>query len=314
MTDTPTVGALFQRYAERLDLGWIAGRAGRERPLGSVEGTKGKSLVGHLNVIHPNRLQILGHLEFDYLGGLDEPAQQELFRQVCLAQPAAIIVAEGLDIPADLATEAEQSDTPLLFSPLSSQKLIGLLRHYLGAELAEKTVLHGVFMEVNGMGVLLCGESGVGKSELALELITRGHRLVADDAPEFFRVGPDTVRGRCPEVLRDFLEVRGLGLLDIRNMFGDSAIKPSKDLRLIVHLARMREEDIRQVDRLQGSYRQRTVLDVELPEVTIPVASGRNLAVLVEAAARNHILLRKGYNALEAFMQRQRNQIQKNST
>jgi HPr kinase/phosphorylase len=197
---------------------------------------------------------------------------------------------------------------------LSSQKLIGLLRHYLGAELAEKTVLHGVFMEVNGMGVLLCGESGVGKSELALELITRGHRLVADDAPEFFRVGPDTVRGRCPEVLRDFLEVRGLGLLDIRNMFGDSAIKPSKDLRLIVHLARMREEDIRQVDRLQGSYRQRTVLDVELPEVTIPVASGRNLAVLVEAAARNHILLRKGYNALEAFMQRQRNQIQKNST
>jgi len=313
MIETPTVGALFQRYAERLDLRWLVGRAGEARPLGCSESTLGKSLVGHLNVIHPNRLQILGHLEFDYLGGLDEQVRHELYLQLCAAKPAAIVVADGLDIPAELAATAEQSDTPVLASAFSSQKLIGLLRHYLGAELAEKTVLHGVFMEVNGMGVLLCGEPAIGKSELALELITRGHRLVADDAPEFFRVGPDTVRGRCPEVLRDFLEVRGLGLLDIRNMFGDSAIKPSKDLRLIVQLARMSEEEIRQVDRLQGSYRTRTVLDVELPEVTIPVASGRNLAVLVEAAARNHILLRKGYNALDAFMQRQQKLISQNS-
>jgi HPr kinase/phosphorylase len=314
MHDTATVSDLYERYAQRLALSWLAGQQGQQRSLACNEQTRGKSLVGHLNIIHPNRLQIIGNLEFDYLNGLAEAVRLELFHQLCGEQPAAIIVAEGLQPPEALVAEAAASETPLLHSAHSSQKLIGLLRHYLGSELAEKTVIHGVFMEVHGMGVLLSGESGVGKSELALELITRGHRLVADDAPEFSRIGPDTVRGRCPPLLRDFLEVRGLGLLDIRHMYGDSAIKPSKDLRLIVHLARLSEQDIRQVDRLQGSYRQRTVLDIEVPEVTIPVASGRNLAVLVEAAARNHILLRKGYNALEAFMQRQRHRIQQQTS
>lgn len=165
--------------------------------------------------------------------------------------------------------------------------------------------MHGVFMEVHGLGVLLGGQSGIGKSELALELINRGHRLIADDAPEFSRTAPDTIRGSCPETLCDFLEVRGLGILNIREMFGDSAIKPSKNLRLIVGLSMMSEAQIRSIDRLEGTYTTVTLLDIEIPEVIIPVAPGRNLAVLVEAATRQHIQVISGYNAAEDFIRKQ---------
>lgn len=306
MDDTPTVSALFLKYQQRLSLHWIAGHEGEQRPLGCSDNTPGKSLVGHLNIIHPNRLQVLGRLEFDYLNQLSPETRSGLIEQLCNYQPAAIMLAESIDAPDDLRAACAKSQTPLLGSSLNSVKLISCLQHYLGSELAEKTIIHGVFLEVHGMGVLLTGESSVGKSELALELITRNHRLIADDAPEFSRVGPDIVRGCCPEPLRDFLEVRGLGILNIRAMYGDSAIKLSKDLRLVVNLARLSVEDMRQVDRLQGSYRTCTILDIEIPEVMLPVASGRNLAVLVEAAVRDHILLRKGYNASEAFIKRQR--------
>jgi HPr kinase/phosphorylase len=314
MDDIVTVNTLFQRYQQRLDLQWLAGRDGSQRTLGKTDDTSGHALIGYLNIIHPNRLQLLGPVEFDYLNELDIGLRQTLIEQLCASEPAALIVAEGLSVPDELRDCCEQSQTPLLFSSLGSAKLMTCLRHYLGGELAEKAVAHGVLLEVHGMGVLLTGESSVGKSELALELITRNHRLIADDAPEFSRVGPDTVRGRCPEVLRDFLEVRGLGILNIRAMYGDSAIKLSKDLRLVINLQHLAAEDLQQVDRLRGSYRKCTILDIEIPEVTLPVASGRNLAVLVEAAVRDHILLRKGYNASEAFSQRQRELIQAQTT
>ena len=311
MHETPTVHSLMLRYQQRLALSWTAGQQGKDRPLALRDDTRGKSLVGHLNVIHPNRIQIIGQLELDYLNNLSPAKRQLLIQECCENRPAIIILAEGIQAPEDIRNQAETTRTPLLSSNLNSVKLINTLRHYLGSELAEKAIIHGVFLEVNGMGVLLTGESSVGKSELALELVTRNHRLIADDAPEFSRVGPDTIRGSCPEALRDFLEVRGLGVLNIRAMFGDSAIKLSKDLGLVVHLQRMAAEDMQQVDRLKGCYRKRTILDTEIPEVTLPVALGRNLAVLVEAAVRDHILLRKGYNASEAFINRQREIIQR---
>lgn len=160
-------------------------------------------------------------------------------------------------------------------------------------------------MEVMGIGVLLSGESGVGKSEAALELITRGHRLIADDAPEFSRVSPDTINGICPAALIGFLEVRGLGVLNIRAMFGDSAIKLNKYLRLIVELQHMSEESLRSLDRLQGSKQSITIQEVAIPSITLPVAPGRNIAVLIESAVRDHILKQKGYNAAEDFINKQ---------
>ncbi len=310
MSDIVTVNLLFQRYQQRLGLQWLAGRGGEQRTLRYSADTSGHSLIGYLNVIHPNRVQLLGPIELEYIHKLDVMSRQRLFEQLCAGEPAAVMVARQQIVPDELRDFCEKTQTPLLRSSLGSSKLMNSLRHYLDDELAEKTVVHGVLLEVHGMGVLLTGESSVGKSELALELISRNHRLIADDAPEFSRVGPDTVRGHCPEVLRDFIEVRGLGVLNIRAMYGDSAIKFSKDLRLVVHLQRLEAEDLQQVDRLKGSYRNRTILDVDIPEATLPVASGRNLAVLVEAAVRDHILLRKGYNAVEAFSQRQRELIQ----
>jgi HPr kinase/phosphorylase len=310
MDDSVTASILFQRYQQRLDLQWSAGREGGQRPLGHGTDGASHSLIGYLNVIHPSRLQLLGPLELGHLNSIDSESRRQLVEQLCASQPAAVFVTDAQSAPDDLRECCEQTRTPLFLSTLHSSKLLNCLRHYLDDELAEKAVVHGVFMEVHGMGVLLTGESSVGKSELALELITRKHRLIADDAPEFSRVGPDTVRGRCPEVLRDFLEVRGLGVLNVRAMYGDSAIKMSKDLRLVVKLQRLSESDMQQLDRLNGGHRRCSILDVEIPEVTLPVASGRNLAVLVEAAVRDHILLRKGYNAGEAFSRRQRELMQ----
>jgi len=166
--------------------------------------------------------------------------------------------------------------------------------------------LHGVYLEVMSIGVLLTGESGVGKSELALELITRGHRLIADDAPEFSRIAPDIVNGTCPKGLLDFLEVRGLGILNVRELLGAGALRSNKYLRLIIRLERLEGEGLINLDRLEGSYSERRVLGLDFPEIVLPVTAGRNLAVLVECAARNHILRMSGYNSADDFMHRQR--------
>ncbi|MEJ2143194.1 MAG: HPr(Ser) kinase/phosphatase, partial [Gammaproteobacteria bacterium] len=171
---------------------------------------------------------------------------------------------------------------------------------------------HGVFMDVMGIGVLLTGPSGIGKSELALELINRGHRLVADDAPEFKRISPTNLRGTCPEILKDFLEVRGLGILNIRAMFGDNALIRYKRLRLIVDLQPMSDEDVHKNERLGSTTCFNSILNIEIPEVVVPVAPGRDIAVIVEAAVRNHILTLNGYNAAEDFINRQQQLINKN--
>lgn len=178
---------------------------------------------------------------------------------------------------------------------------------------ANSQTLHGVLLEVMGIGVLITGPSGIGKSELALELITRGQRLIADDAPEFIRATygseGDTVLGRCPPLLQNFLEVRGLGLLDIRAMFGDHAIRREAALKLIIEL-HPQGDDGEPPERLGLTQRARPVLDINVPCVHLPVAAGRDLAVLVEAAARRQILYYNGYDAAQTFIERQRRQLQ----
>jgi HPr kinase/phosphorylase len=169
--------------------------------------------------------------------------------------------------------------------------------------------IHGVFLEVLNVGVLLTGDAAVGKSELALELIIRGHRLIADDAPQFTLIEPEVVNGSCPPLLKDFLEVRGLGVLNVRAMFGDTAIKRRKKLHLIINLRHMEGAQLQQMDRLQGSYAIREVLSEPIPEVTLPVTAGREMGILVETAVRQHILRRRGYNASDDFIARQQQAI-----
>jgi HPr kinase/phosphorylase len=180
-----------------------------------------------------------------------------------------------------------------------------MLRPYLARALAESTTTHGVFLDVLGMGVLIKGDSGVGKSELALELISRGSGLIADDVVELYRVGPETVEGRCPELLRNFLEVRGLGVLNIRTIFGEAALRPRKNLKLIVQLERMSPSGARAEERLPLTASHEPMLGVDIRKVTLPVAAGRNLAVLTEAAVRNYVLQLRGVDSTEEFIARQ---------
>jgi len=300
-----SIAALYDALHDKLALNWAAGRDGAKRELRLARNQPATALAGYLNFIHPTRLTILGATEMRFLRGLDENSRDSAMLRLFSKNTGAVIVADAQPVNAALKACADASTTPLLRTRMPSQDLLGTLQYYLTQLLAEKTTLHGVFMEVMGIGVFITGSSGVGKSELALELLSRGHRLIADDAPEFARLAPDIISGTCPIALRDFLEVRGLGLLNVRAVFGDSAIKSSKYLRLIVNLEHMSEAQLRRLDRLHGSRHKRKVLGMDVPEITLPVAPGRNLAVLIETAARNHILLMKGYDASAQFMKNQ---------
>jgi HPr kinase/phosphorylase len=224
---------------------------------------------------------------------------------------AAVVVANGEKPPKELIVAANSHNTPLFTSPMQSPQLMDFLSHYLKQVMAENTSLHGVFIEVQGFGVLIQGSPAIGKSELALELITRGHRLIADDIVDFYRISPERIEGRCPALLQDFLEVRGLGILNIRAMFGDNAVKPTKPLDLIIKLELADMIQLQKLDRLNANAQHEKVLDVSIPKVVIPIAAGRNISVLVEVAVRNHILLLRGVNATQQFTKRQKQLIQK---
>jgi HPr kinase/phosphorylase len=296
---------LFEDKQERLLLSRVAGADGTERILDSDEvDASNKGLIGHLNLIHPNWVQVLSKIELDYLRNLSASERDQAFRQIEQGGTTCLIVAGTGDIPAELIAFADRSHIPLFSSPKPSVHLMWLVRHYLVKELAQSTTRHGVFLDVLGVGVMITGESAVGKSELGLELITRGNGLVADDIVELYRISPDTLEGRCPELLRDFLEVRGLGVLNIRTMFGETAVRRKKSLKLIVNLHRPSGGDLSQMERLPLNATHQEILGVNISTVNIPVVAGRNLAVLVEAAARNLVLQQRGIDSMQEFISR----------
>lgn len=308
MNQAISAGELFRSLKDRLELRWAAGSSGHDRTVEATDSPELRpSLAGFLNLVHPNDIQILGLEELRYLDSLDSRKRWETIAAIISDTPVALIVSDDLMVPDDLAENAEETGTPLWNSPTPSVDLVGHVQHYLARRLARSTTVHGVFMEVFSIGVLITGDSGSGKSELALELITRGHRLIADDAPVMTLIAPDVLDGTSPELLQDCLEVRGLGVLNVRAMFGDSAVKANKYLRLVVHLdlTAFREHgDISQLDRLHGDMSSRSILGLEVPVITIPVAPGRNIAVIVEAAVRNHSLKLGGYDAAAEFLKR----------
>ncbi|RKT43751.1 HPr(Ser) kinase/phosphatase [Thiocapsa rosea] len=298
--------SLISQTGPRLKLRWLTPEPASPRPLrGEDPGRSRQSLIGSLNCIHPNRLQVIGHAELLYLAELGRTAFGETVERLFSDRPTAVIFSDGIDPEPAFREAAEQTLTPLLGSSLGDEELINHLRYFLTHALAERRTVHGVFIEVLGMGVLLVGDPAVGKSELALDLIARGHRLIADDAPRFARIAPETLEGTCPEALRDFLEVRGLGILNIRAMFGEGAVVRSKTLNLIIDLQPLDKHQLESIDRLSGSLSVRNILGVAVPKITMPVAPGRNLAILVEAAVRHQILRIRGYDAGVDFIDRQ---------
>ncbi len=301
-----TLSGLVQRVDQRLELQWEAQLA--TDPV-LTDGDAGNdaihSLVGHMNVIYPHKIQILGQDEITYLKALHAATLEDILQRLTSHNTTAIIFADDQAPDARITASASASNIAVLKCRQTADEAIELIQQLLRDLITNQVIVHGVFMEVIGIGVLITGASGIGKSELALELLSRGHRLIADDAPQFSSGAPNSVTGTCPRALQDFMEVRGLGILNVRAMFGDSAIKRKKDLRLVVELQEMSDKQLAHVERVSVS-QKRNILGVDLPLVTIPVAPGRNLAIIVESAARNQILLNKGYNAAEAFSRQQR--------
>ncbi|GAB2898241.1 HPr(Ser) kinase/phosphatase [Uliginosibacterium flavum] len=300
-----SVAQLFEANRTALQLRHVAGRLDSWLSV-SDHRVWPADMVGHLNLIHPNRLQIMGEAEFAWARQQTREHLEQHLLGILACSPPGVIVADDCDVPEIVRRACDEAGVPVMASPLESARVIEVLRVYLSRKMAERVSLHGVFMDVLGVGVLVTGDSGAGKSELALELITRGHGLVADDVVEISRVASGILEGRCPEMLKDFLEVRGLGILNIRTIFGETACRRKMKLKLIAHLQRRtggHDEPLRlplDDDDMQD------VLGVPVRRVVLPVAAGRNLAVLLEAAVRNTILQLRGIDSTQEFVVRQR--------
>lgn len=305
-----TLQELVADNAERINFKWIAGEQAAAQAITNNLGRAGADLVGHLNLIHPSRVQVLGAEELAYYTNFDAQRRLRLLEELQAGGVPAILIAEGLQAPDGLRDFCEANAIPLLGTHIDAAQLIDLLRIYLGKRLAPKTLMHGVFLDVLGVGVLITGESGLGKSELALELISRGHGLVADDAVELSRIAPSIIEGHCPQLLLNLLEVRGLGLLDIRTIFGETSVRRKMKLSLVVHLIRSTPESF---ERLPMQDQTQEILGVPIRRVMLQVAAGRNLAVLVEAAVRNTILSLRGIDTMSEFIERQALAIMENS-
>ncbi|HQT81527.1 MAG: HPr kinase/phosphorylase [Ferrovum sp. 37-45-19] len=302
-----SVQRLFDDTQEKNGLVWLTDGSGKDRivPVGSLT-DKNIGTIAHLNLTHPHRFQVLGQMELTYLRSLRKEQLADALNRLFSDNLTAIFIAENSEVFEPLKDMAVNKQVALLGCSLSSADLINNLNYYLSQELAEETTVHGVFMVILEVGVLITGDSAVGKSELALELISRGHGFVADDAVDLYKIGPETIQGKCPPMLKDFLEVRGLGLINIRSIFGETAVRPRKNLKLIVHLERPPGGDLSAFERLPSHTPTHSILGLDIPKVVLPVAVGRNLAVLVEAATRNFILMQRGINSTQQFLDRQK--------
>jgi HPr kinase/phosphorylase len=297
---------LFEEFRSRLKWEWVAGLGASERRFDEVAvraARSGADLVGYLNYIHPYRVQVLGEREVAYLANATPEDCQRRVTRITTLEPPVLVLADNQTVPPSLLTMCEEANIPMFASPESSAYVIDVLRSYLSRHFADRASMHGVLMDILGLGVLITGESGLGKSELGLELISRGHGLVADDAVDLYRVNQATIEGRCPELLRNLLEVRGIGLLDIKAIFGETAVRRKMRLKLIVHLVR-RETLEREYERIPYEPLMQDVLGIPVRKVVIQVVAGRNLAVLVEAAVRNTILQLRGIDTYQEFVER----------
>ncbi len=306
---------LFEEFRGRLKWEWIAGLGASERRFDEVavrEARSSADLVGHLNYIHPYRVQVLGHREIAYLSNATAEDCARRIARIVTLEPPVLVLADGQATPQALVSMCERAEIPLFATTESPAFVIDVLRAYLAKHFAERASMHGVFMDILGLGVLITGESGLGKSELGLELISRGNGLVADDAVDLFRINQTTIEGRCPELLENLLEVRGIGLLDIRAIFGETAVRRRMRLKLIVHLVR-RETLEREYERIPYEPLTQDVLGVPVRKVVIQVVAGRNIAVLVEAAVRNTILQLRGIDTYQEFVERHRRAMERDA-
>jgi HPr kinase/phosphorylase len=294
-----------------LGLRTVAGEDGFSRVIswGRIQ-RPGLALAGYQAFIKPGRIQILGESELRYLDTMPSLLRAERLAAICALPVAAFVVTKGQTVPEDLIRECRKQKVPLLVSGETTSVVIQSITRLLEDELAPSTTVHGVLVDVYGMGVLLLGDSGIGKSECALDLIQRGHRLVADDVVEIRKYPNGSLVGRAAEMIRYHMELRGIGIINIKHLFGVSAVRGSKSIELVIELERW--DPTKRYDRLGLDGESYTILERPRPFLRLPVASGRNIALLIEIAARNELLKTQGYDAAKEFALKVDEQIAKN--
>ena len=314
----PTVvsaDVLFEDHRAQLKWEWVAGLGASERRFDEVAvraARSGADLVGYLNYIHPTACRSWASARSPTSPTRRREDCARRISRIVTLEPPVLVLADSQVAPDALLSMCERAQIPMFATHESSAFVIDVLRAYLSKHFADRTSMHGVFMDILGLGVMITGESGLGKSELGLELISRGNGLVADDAVDLYRINQTTIEGRCPELLQNLLEVRGIGLLDIRAIFGETAVRRKMRLKLIVHLVR-RETLERDYERLPYEPLTQDVLGVPVRKVVIQVVAGRNIAVLVEAAVRNTILQLRGIDTYQEFVERHRRAMEQDS-
>ena len=294
------VQELEQTQENHLELTLMAGRKGLHKKITHSQVQKmGLALTGFIPFINPDRLQIIGNTEMAYFNTLAREMQEKVIRQICSLPLSCLVITRGLEIPELLLREADEKGIPVFRTNMRSFDFIERVTRFLEERLSATSSLHGVLMDVFGVGVLILGKSGIGKSECALDLILRGHRLVADDMVHIQKRSPTSVVGSGFEVIQHHMEIRGLGIINIRSLFGVEAIRDKKKIELVLELA---EWDVqREYDRLGFEEEKFIILDVELPMFRIPVTPARNLTTIIEVAIRNYLLKAMGYDSALEF-------------
>jgi HPr kinase/phosphorylase len=297
-----TVAAFFEHVREPLGLRIHAGARGMNRLLKSARIQKpGLALAGYSAFVHPDRVQVLGQTELSYLATLHPETRERAAATLTALNLACIVVTKSLPLPEVLVRHCDQTNTPLFRTAMTSSECIRKVLAYLDDLLSPRCRVHGVLVDVSGVGVLISGSSGIGKSECALELVERGHRLVADDVVEIRRRGEDLV-GQAAKIIQDLIEIRGLGILNVSELYGVAATRDHKKLELVIELEEWRSDT--HYDRVGLEDRTQDILGVKLPALLLPVRPGRNIASIVEVAARNFLLRLRGHHAAQELNDR----------
>jgi len=297
------VGALLDDKNFDLRLTLLAGKRGLSRRIASTRIQKpGLALAGYTSNLHKERVQVFGNTEMSYLATLPPERQAEVARGFFSQAIACLAVTKGLEVPRDVLTAAEEAGVPLLRTTHLSSVFITSVQAYLEDVLTAQTSMHGVLLDVFGVGILLLGKSGIGKSEIALDLVMRGHRLVADDIVDVKRKSPEAVFGAGSEIIKHHMEVRGLGIINIKDLFGVAAIRERKKIEIVLELVEW--DPAVEYDRLGVDDRRYRILDVEVPMLVVPVRPGRNMTTIIEVAARNHLLKLQGHHSAREFQER----------
>mgnify|MGYP000857858875 FL=1 len=270
----------------------------------------GLEMTGYFDYYTPERIQLLGMKEWSYLVTMPSKNRYQVLKKMFLSETPAVIVARGLVVPEEMLKAARECEVAILTSRTSTSRLSGQLSSYLDSRLAERTSVHGVLMDIYGMGVLIQGDSGIGKSETGLELVKRGHRLVADDRVDIYAKDEMTLWGEPAEILKHLLEIRGVGIIDIMSLYGASAVKDSSQVQLAVYLENY--DTHKTFDRLGNNAEELEVSGVSIPRIRIPVKTGRNISVVIESAAMNYRAKEMGFDATRLFEERLTNLIAQN--